>query len=125
MMNLVLQRSVFSMSKQDDNNIENEVRFFVEHLDEISAKQFSERKRFMEDPANAERISLMRQRMAIAEQLYNARKKSGLTQAELASKMNVSQPMVARLERGKGNISCDTLLKFAAACGCILSITIS
>ena len=63
--------------------------------------------------------------MAIAEQLYKARKKAGLTQAEVASRMQVSQPLVARLERGRGNISCDTLLKYAAACGCLLSITIA
>ncbi len=113
------------MSKStEDKSIEEEVHFFVEHLDEIEAKQFAERKSFMENPANSERISIMHQRMAIAEQLYNARKKTGLTQAELAEKMKVSQPMVARLERGKGNISCDTLMKYAVACGCVLSITI-
>ena len=78
-----------------------------------------------DDPDNAERIAEARQRLAIAAQLYKARKKAGLSQAELARRMKVSQPMVAKLERGRGNISCGTLMKFAAACGCVLSITIS
>ena len=102
-----------------------EVKYVAEHLEELKASQQAERQAYFEDPANAARIAETRQRLAIAEQLYNARRKAGLTQAELARRMQVSQPMVAKLERGRGNISCDTLMKYALACGCILSITIS
>ncbi|MCQ2403224.1 MAG: helix-turn-helix domain-containing protein [Lentisphaeria bacterium] len=108
-----------------DKELAAEVAYFTEHLDELSVKQQAERKAYFENPDNAGRIAFVQQRMAIAEQLYKARKKAGLTQAEVASRMQVSQPLVARLERGRGNISCDTLLKYAAACGCLLSITIA
>lgn len=107
-----------------DAEIEAEIDDFIEHFDEIAMRQQQERDAYFSDPANAERIELVRQRMAIAEQLYNARKKAGLTQKEVAAKMSVSQPVVARLERGRGNISCGTLLKYAKACGCLLNITL-
>jgi len=105
--------------------IKEEVQFVSEHLEELKARQQAERKAYFDNPANAERIAAVQQRLAIAEQLYKARKKAGYTQSELASRMKVSQPMVAKLERGRGNISCDTLQKFATACGCVLTITIS
>ena len=108
-----------------EQEIKNEVKYVAEHLETLKASQQAERQAYFEDPANAARIAAARQRLAIAEQLFNARRKAHLTQAELARRMNVSQPMVAKLERGRGNISCDTLLKFAIACGCGLSITIS
>ena len=54
-----------------DKEIKEEVAYFVEHLDEITAKQQAERKAYFEDPANAERIARTRRRLAIAEELYN------------------------------------------------------
>ena len=108
-----------------DQEIKDEVKYVAEHLEKLKAKQQAERQAYFDDPANAERIAEARQRLAIAAQLYKARKKAGLSQAELARRMKVSQPMVAKLERGRGNISCGTLMKFAAACGCVLSITLS
>ena len=108
-----------------DKEIKDEVKYVAEHLEELKSSQQAERQAYFENPANAELIAETRQRLAIAEQLYKARRKAGFTQAELARRMNVSQPMVAKLERGRGNISCDTLMKYAAACGCILSITLS
>jgi len=108
-----------------DKELEAEVAYFAEHLKETAARQQAERKAYFADPDKAGRIAMARQRLAIAEQLYKARKKAGLTQAEVASKMQVSQPLIARLERGRGNISCDTLQKYATACGCLFSITIA
>ena len=109
----------------DYKNMKADVKAFLAHLPEEYARQKAERKAYFDDPANAELLELTRQRMAIAQELYKARKRAGLTQAELAKKMKVSQPMVARLERGRGNISCDTLLKYASACGCILTISMT
>ena len=105
--------------------IKDEVKYVAAHLEQLKAEQQAERQAYFENPVNAERIAETRQHLAIAEQLYKARKKAGFSQAELARRMNVSQPMVAKLERGRGNISCDTLIKFATACGCVLTITIS
>jgi ribosome-binding protein aMBF1 (putative translation factor) len=111
--------------KTKKQSMENEVKAFLARFPEEYARQKAERQAYFDDPANENLIAMTRQRMAIAQELYNARKKAGLTQAELAEKMKVSQPMVARLERGRGNISCDTLLKYATACGCILTISMS
>ena len=111
--------------QKTEREIHTEVKYVAEHLEELKARQQAERQAYFDDPANALHIAEARQHLAIAEQLYNARRKAGLTQVELARRMKVSQPMVAKLERGRGNISCDTLMKYALACGCILSITIS
>ena len=53
--------------------------------------------------------------------LLKARKDAGLTQAEVATKMGVSQPVLARIESSLGNRkhapSLSTLRKYATACG--------
>lgn len=53
--------------------------------------------------------------------LLKARKDAGLTQAEVASKMGVSQPVLARIESSLGSRkhapSLSTLRKYASACG--------
>ncbi|MBL0353847.1 MAG: helix-turn-helix transcriptional regulator [Dechloromonas sp.] len=53
--------------------------------------------------------------------LLKARKEAGLTQAEVASIMGVSQPVLARIESSLGNRkhapSLSTLRKYASACG--------
>ena len=62
-----------SMKKDPtDKEIEEEVSYVLEHLEEMSAKQQAERKAYFENPANAERIARTRQRLAIAKQLYKA-----------------------------------------------------
>ena len=71
--------------KPTDKEIEEEVSYVLEHLEELAAKQQAERKAYFENPANAERIARTRQRLAIAEQLYKVRHKAGLTQAEVAT----------------------------------------
>ena len=48
--------------------------------------------------------------------------KSTLTQREIASRMNVSQPYVSQLRRGR-KISLTTLFRLASACGVKLRIT--
>lgn len=81
------------------------------------ARQSKERQAILNDPANAERLAEIRERLAIIEQLYKARQAAKLTQKELAEKMNVRQPVIARLERGRGNITIDTIRRYADACG--------
>jgi DNA-binding XRE family transcriptional regulator len=53
--------------------------------------------------------------------LLKARKDAGLTQAEVASRMGVSQPVLARIESSLGNRehapSLSTLRRYATACG--------
>lgn len=53
--------------------------------------------------------------------LRQARKDAGMTQAEVAAKMGVSQPVLARIESSLGSRkhapSLETLRKYASACG--------
>ena len=60
--------------------------------------------------------------------LLKARKDAGLTQAEVASRMGVSQPVLARIESSLGNRehapSLSTLRRYATACGKRLVISI-
>lgn len=57
---------------------------------------------------------------ALAE-LLKARKEAGLTQADVAQRMGVSQPVLARIESSLGNQrhapSLSTLRRYAQACG--------
>ena len=53
--------------------------------------------------------------------LLQARKEAGMTQADVAAKMGVSQPVLARIESSLGSHkhapSLETLRRYAAACG--------
>lgn len=51
--------------------------------------------------------------MSFGERLKNARKKSGITQKELAEKLNVSAAMIAQYETGKRNPKKETLSRIA------------
>ena len=54
-----------------EQEIKDEVKYVAEHLEELKVSQQAERQAYFEDPANAARIAETRQRLAIAEQLYN------------------------------------------------------
>ncbi|MGZ8407473.1 MAG: helix-turn-helix domain-containing protein [Caulobacteraceae bacterium] len=52
-----------------------------------------------------------------------ARSQAGLTQAEVAERMNTTQTVIARLESGRGKPSTRTLERFAKATGARLKIS--
>ena len=54
--------------------------------------------------------------------IKQARKRAGLTQAELARRLDVSQPVVARLERAGANPRLATLERVVAATGHSLAL---
>jgi predicted transcriptional regulator len=54
--------------------------------------------------------------------MLDARSKAGLTQAQVAERMGVKQPVVAKLEGGKSNVSLGTLQRYAQATGCKVKI---
>jgi len=56
---------------------------------------------------------------AIARAIIAARAHAGISQAELAARMETSQPFVARLESGRTLPSMRTLLKVAEATGTV------
>ncbi len=65
---------------------------------------------------------------AALDALLSARKNAGLTQEEVASRMGMSQPALARIESSLGSRkhspSLETLRKYARACGKRLEIKI-
>lgn len=76
-----------------------------------------ERDAYFNDPANAGEIAEQQTCMDLIIALYNARKAAKLTQKEMAARMNTSQSFIARMERGRVNITIQTVARYAAACG--------
>lgn len=64
-------------------------------------------------------------KLAVKLQLRWARKRAGLTQAELARRAGMSQPAVARLEDPDYNPTLDMLERVAAALGARLEVVLS
>jgi transcriptional regulator with XRE-family HTH domain len=54
--------------------------------------------------------------------MLDARREAGLTQAQVAERMGVKQPVVAKIEGGKSNVSFDTLKRYAHATGCKIRV---
>jgi transcriptional regulator with XRE-family HTH domain len=57
----------------------------------------------------------------IGQAIKDARKLEGLTQEELAVKMETTKSVISEIENGKRNIGVETLIKLAAVLDCDLS----
>jgi len=79
-------------------------------------------KKWMENPEYRQAYEAMRPEFELASAIIAARKKAGLTQAELAERMGAKQSQVARLEAGTTNPSRKTLERVAEATGSHLRI---
>ena len=81
---------------------------------------------WMQDPAFVREYDSLAQEFALFDELLRARKRAGLTQAEVAKRMATQPSVVARLEasggRRKHSPSLATLQKYAEAVGCRLEI---
>ena len=78
--------------------------------------------KMLKNPAvKAEFDKLNREEFAILDEILAARKKAGLSQAEVAKRMGTKAPAITRLESslasGKHSPSLNTLRKYAAALG--------
>ncbi|MBQ4567194.1 MAG: XRE family transcriptional regulator [Desulfovibrio sp.] len=60
---------------------------------------------------------------AIARALIKARSEAGMSQSDVAARLGVTQPAVARMESGK-NVSIKTLRRYATAVGKKIQIVI-
>jgi HTH-type transcriptional regulator/antitoxin HipB len=60
--------------------------------------------------------------MDAARVLRESRRRAGLTQAELAQRVGVLQPAVARIETGRARPRVDTLERLLLVCGMTLVI---
>lgn len=107
------------MSKQHptEKELDAELDYLKDHVDEEYARQNAERLAYFNDPSHAKELAEAQDRIAFARELYNIRKAAKLTQKELAAKLNTSQSDIARTEKGGANITIDKLIKYAAACG--------
>lgn len=82
-----------------------------------------EHTRLLEEAFSAHMSAPLDVERALAEAIVNARGRAGLTQEEVAQRMQTTQSNIARLEAGRTVPSTRTLKKFAAAIGARLSIT--
>jgi DNA-binding XRE family transcriptional regulator len=75
------------------------------------------------NPAFVAAYDALEEEFALANALIAARSRAGLTQDEIAERMETSQSAVARLEGGRSNASLRTLRRYAAATGSKLHIS--
>jgi transcriptional regulator with XRE-family HTH domain len=80
-------------------------------------------KKWMKDPEYRREYENLEEEFALASALIEARARAGLTQEELADRMETSQSAVARLESGRMIPSGRTLKRFAKATGTRLRIS--
>ncbi len=79
--------------------------------------------RWIRDPAYREAYDELTPQFRLARALIEVRANAGLTQAQLAERMQTTQSVVARLESGRAHPSTRTLEKFAQAAGMRLKIS--
>ena len=72
-----------------------------------------------------EEVAIRLNELVLEEQLANLRRKRGVSQAELAEIVGVSQPVIARIESGGvRNLTVGTIVRTAAALGGTVKIGI-
>ncbi|MFA5169722.1 MAG: helix-turn-helix transcriptional regulator [Candidatus Paceibacterota bacterium] len=82
-------------------------------------KHFKEQ---LKDPAFKKEFEKEYQKIKLAYEISQLRKKKNMSQVELAQKIGTTQSVVARMEAGKQNLSVDTLSKIASAFNCEVKI---
>jgi DNA-binding XRE family transcriptional regulator len=82
--------------------------------------------KLLSDPEVKDEYDAMEDEFALFDEFLKARRRTGLTQAEVAVRMGKKPPAVARIEAGGGSKkhspSIATLRRYAAAVGCKLKI---
>ena len=79
--------------------------------------------RWLNDPDYQAAYEQLAAEFELASTIIAARTQAGLTQAELAQRMNSKQSLVARLESGAQNTTVKTLTRIATATGTELKIS--
>jgi len=84
------------------------------------------KEKWMKDPAFKTEYEALDAEFALLDECLAARRRAGLTQAEVAERMGTKAPAVARIESGGGSKrhspSVTTLRKYAEAVDCRLEI---
>ena len=79
--------------------------------------------KWLADPEYRAAYDALEDEFALARVLIEARSRAGLTQEQVARRMNTTQTVVARLESGRAKPSTRTLERFAEATGARLRIS--
>ncbi len=80
-------------------------------------------KKWLKEPKYRKAYEALEEEFGLASAVIDVRTRAGLTQEELARKMGTTQPVVARLESGRGRPSMRTLERLAQATGSRLLIS--
>lgn len=81
-------------------------------------------KKMLADPETKAAYDDLEEKYSLIRELIRARKAAGLTQAEVANRMNTKPSALSRIEAGSKHIpSIQTLRKYAAAVNCRLKIS--
>src|SRR5947207_11815201 len=80
-------------------------------------------KKWVKDPEYRREYDALEEEFALILEVAKARRRAGLSQAELARRMKTTQSTIARLESGRGLPSTRTLGRFAKATGHRLKIS--
>lgn len=91
-------------------------------MNTIDAKEVHAR-HMAEDPEYRAAYEALDEEFALIKALMKARKRSRLSQAEIASRMGTTESAVSRLESGRIKPSTRTLERYAAATGHRLKIS--
>ena len=81
------------------------------------------KKEWMKDPEFVAEYEALAPEFEVAGALIRARSQAGMTQADVAAKMEVTQSRIAKMEGGI-NVSIDALKRYAEATGTTLSISL-
>jgi ribosome-binding protein aMBF1 (putative translation factor) len=81
--------------------------------------------RLLSDPEFKREYDALAPEFEFSAELFRARLRAGLSQAELATRMSTSQSAIARLESGETLPSTKTLLRFAEATGSKLELRLT
>lgn len=83
-----------------------------------------QRELYKEKPQLKAMVEAELEQLKISEELKAARNAAGMTQAEVAEKMNVNRTQITQLEGHPKNITLATLVKYTRAVGGTLNIII-
>ncbi|MBL4731559.1 MAG: helix-turn-helix transcriptional regulator [Rhizobiaceae bacterium] len=81
------------------------------------------KKEWMKNPKFVEEYEALAPEFAVASALIRARSHAGMTQADVAAKMDVTQSRIAKMEGGI-NVSVEALKRYAEATGTTLNISL-
>lgn len=76
----------------------------------------------LEDPEFKAEWDALQPEHALVQAMIDARKRTGMTQQQLAEKTGISQSDISKFETGGGNPSIKTLQRLAAGMGMILQV---